>query len=320
MGSRCVALVCADEQAARRFGPHGSGALYTRTGRAFFDSARSEQLLAELQTACTDAGLFDELDTSWLLFDTELLPWSVKAEQLLKEQYASVGAAAAATLPVERAALEQARSRGLDVDDLLTRTHQRLDDTSAYTATYRRYRWDTDGLDGVRIAPFQLLASQGHTWETREHTWHLGLAERLRNACPARIQPTRSQVVDTSDPDSCAAGVAWWEEMTASGGEGMVVKPVANLTVHRGRVVQPGLKVRGREYLRIIYGPGYLRPDSLDKLRQRSLGRKRSLAQREYALGIEALHRLVADDPLWRVHEAVFGVLALESEPVDPRL
>ena len=118
-----------------------------------------------------------------------------------------------------------------------------------------------------------------------------------------------------------AAGVDWWTELTAAGGEGMVVKPAANLVrdAQRDRL-QPGLKVRGREYLRIIYGPDYTEPANLDRLRQRGLGHKRSMALREYALGLEALDRVARGEPLWRVHECVFAVLALESEPVDPRL
>ena len=56
------------------------------------------------------------------------------------------------------------------------------------------------------------------------------------------------------------------------------------------------------------------------RLRRRNLGHKRSLAAREYALGLEALDRAARGEPLWRVHECVFAILALESEPVDPRL
>ena len=112
----------------------------------------------------------------------------------------------------------------------------------------------------------------------------------------------------------------WWTSLTASGGEGMVVKPAANLVRGRRGLVQPGLKVRGPEYLRIIYGPDYTEERNLSRLRQRGLGLKRSLALREYGLGLEALDRLARGEPMWRVHECVFGVLALESEPVDPRL
>jgi protein phosphatase len=114
--------------------------------------------------------------------------------------------------------------------------------------------------------------------------------------------------------------VKWWMEMTASGGEGMVVKPSQAFVRGEKGLVQPGVKCRGREYLRIIYGPEYTRPEHLTRLRSRALGHKRSLALREYALGLESLDRLTAGEPLWRVHEAVFAVLALESEPVDPRL
>jgi hypothetical protein len=100
----------------------------------------------------------------------------------------------------------------------------------------------------------------------------------------------------------------------------MVVKPIANLTRTRRGLAQPGFKVRGREYLRIIYGPDYTAPQHLARLRDRNLAYKRSLALREYALGLESLDRVARDEPLWRIHEPVFAVLALESEPVDPRL
>ena len=100
----------------------------------------------------------------------------------------------------------------------------------------------------------------------------------------------------------------------------MVVKPVDFIARHKGKLLQPAVKCRGREYLRIIYGPEYTTPEHLEELRQRSVSLKRSLALREFALGIEALMRFVNRQPLRRIHECVFGVLALESEPVDPRL
>ena len=102
----------------------------------------------------------------------------------------------------------------------------------------------------------------------------------------------------------------------------MVVKPAANLPhLPDGRALaQPGLKVRGRDYLRLVYGPDYTEPANLTRLRQRAVARKRSLALREYALGLEALDRAARGEPLWRIHECVFAVLALESEPIDPRL
>ncbi|MEV7361581.1 polynucleotide kinase-phosphatase [Streptomyces sp. NPDC091299] len=325
MGSRAVVLVCRDaETALRRFGVSGpTGSLYTRTGRPFFDDeAVTEEVLGRLRSAIGDADLWRELETDWMLLDAELMPWSLKASGLLRSQYAAVGAAAAAAFPGALSALEGAAARGVDVTELLARQRERAADAGAFTEAYRRYCWTTDGLDGVRLAPFQILAVQGRSLADVPHDRQLALLDRLvEHDGSGLLQTTRRLFVDPGDPESVQAGVDWWLEMTGRGGEGMVVKPLdAVVRSTAGRLVQPGVKCRGREYLRIIYGPEYTRPENLARLRQRFLNHKRSLAIREYALGLEALDRLAEGEPLWRVHEAVFGVLALESEPVDPRL
>ncbi|MFF2956443.1 polynucleotide kinase-phosphatase [Kitasatospora sp. NPDC057965] len=353
MGSRAVVLVARDGAALeKRFGSAVPGAIWTRTGRAFLgDEALTAAVLDRLRAAAERSGLFEELRTDWLLLDAELMPWSLKAVELLRRQYAAVGAAAGAALPEVLAALERAGGRGLDVAELTGRQRRRAADAQAFTEAYRRYCWPTEGLAGIRLAPFQVLAAEGVNLAVRPHDEHLAWIDRLVAADEAHVadaantaetadaadaantadRPTTPLlhrtgrlVVDTADEASLAAGVAWWEQLTAAGGEGMVVKPLASLVRGKARegrpggLVQPGVKVRGREYLRIIYGPDYT--EHLDRLRQRFLGHKRSLALREYALGLEALDRLAAGEPLWRVHEPVFAVLALESEPVDPRL
>ncbi|MDH6110539.1 protein phosphatase [Kitasatospora sp. MAP12-15] len=347
MGSRAVVLVARQPGGLeRRFGIESSGAIWTRTGRAFLgDQELTDAILDRLRTAAEQAGLFEELATDWLLLDAELLPWSLKAMDLLRRQYASVGAAARTALPEVLSALGRAMERGIDGLAELTERHRlRAADATAFTEAYRRYCWPTEGLTGIRLAPFQVLAAEGANLAGRPHGEHLAWIDRLvaADASPAAgskagtdagatgpaqeplLRSTGRLLVDTEDEASIAEGIAWWERLTEAGGEGMVVKPLASLvrgTAGQGRpggLIQPGLKVRGREYLRIIYGPDYTR--HLDQLRQRSLGHKRSLALREYALGLEALDRLAAGEPLWRVHEPVFAVLALESEPVDPRL
>ncbi|WP_259670210.1 polynucleotide kinase-phosphatase [Streptomyces sp. ID38640] len=362
MGSRAVVLVCRDETVAGElFGvPKGvSGALYTRTGRPFFDDPEvTERLLRRVRDCAEEAGLWDGLETGWLLLDAELMPWSLKATGLLRKQYAAVGAASGAAFPGVLDALEAAAARGVEVSPLLGRQRDRAADAAAFTEAYRRYCWrvgataaDTaeapqepgggaglGDLDGIRLAPFQILAVQGRSLAGLAHTDQLALLDRLIAAegavtaresgtaggatdRPGLLATTRRILVDTEDETSVAAGIAWWQELTADGGEGMVVKPVRALIRQAdGRLVQPGVKCRGREYLRIIYGPEYTRPDNLQRLRVRHLGHKRSLALREYVLGLEALDRMADGEPLWRVHEAVFAVLALESEPVDPRL
>lgn len=321
MGSRAVALVRrTDIGGAASRAPADRGALYTRTGRSFFSTEITAAFLARLAAAVEAAGLYDELGTDWVLLDAEVLPWSAKAGDLIRSQYAAVGAAARAAVPAAVAVLAETAGRAIDVARLLNLQRAREQDARAFTDAYRRYCWPTDGLRGVAIAPFQVLASAGAAYHDREHSWHLALADRLVAADPELVRATTHRYVDVTDPASEAAATAWWQDMTAQGGEGMVVKPAANLTRARRRLVQPGLKVRGREYLRIIYGADYLRPENLERLRDRQLGRKRGLAEREYALGIEGLERLAQGEPLWRIHECVFAVLALESEPVDPRL
>jgi polynucleotide kinase-phosphatase len=321
MGSRAIVIVCRDEEAARkRFGVTGEGfgVCYTRTGRRFFDeSALEVQFLDRVRAAATAAGFWEEFATDWLCLDCELMPWSAKAQELVKQQYATVGASAQASLVDEVAALAQAAARGLDVGELLAHTAARQQMVGDYVAAYRRYCWPVNSVDDLKLAPFHLLASEGKVHADRPNDWHMQTLARLAGGI---ILATPFRIVDVTSPDSEAEGVRWWEELTGRGGEGMVVKPLEFIARDRRGLVQPAIKCRGREYLRIIYGPEYTADANLERLRARGLSTKRSLALREFALGLEALERFVRKEPLRRVHEAVFGVLALESEPVDPRL
>jgi protein phosphatase len=324
MGSRAVVIVCRDEEAARKhFGVAGEGigVCYTRTGRRFFsDSALECAFLARLHAAVSAARLWDELASDWLCLDCELMPWSVKAQELLRQQYAPAGAAAMAALPQAVSLLQMGASVNPQLRGLLTEYEERCNLAQLYVDAYRRYCWPVKSLDDLRLAPFHLLASEGRVHSDRDHAWHMDTLGRLSQSDPQFLLATPWRKVDLTNPADEADATAWWEKLTEAGGEGMVVKPLS--FVHKGRrdLAQPAVKCRGREYLRIIYGPEYTRTEHLIRLRQRALGGKRSLALREFALGIEALERFVRREPLRRVHECVFGVLALESEPVDPRL
>ncbi len=323
MGSRAVVLVGRDADALRRrFGLGGPGTTVTRTGRPFFvDEALGLAFLDAFAAAVGAAGLWDELRTDWLLVDAEIVPWSFKALDLLRHEYAPVASAGRAFSAVATEALARVAARGVaGADDLAARVEGRRDRIERFAAAYATHCWPTDGLRGVQVAPFQLLAAEGEVLAYRSHTWHLDAADRLVAADPGLVRPTRRVVVDTGDAPSCEAGTAWWLELVAAGGEGAVVKPLDGI-VGKGRsLVQPGLKVRGPEYLRLIYGPTYDDPAQLAALRRRSLGHKRSLALRELALGLEGLDRLVRGASLTLVHQCAFAVLALETEPVDPRL
>ena len=237
MGSRAVVLLCRDDEvAASPFGSGGgTGAVYTRTGRTFFPPALTETLLGRLREAVTKCGVWDELSADWLLLDAELMPWSAKAEDLLRNQYAAVGAAADSALGAAVSVLEKASAAGRGTRSVRC-SNARVPGRAmpiAYREAYRRYCWPTDGLDGLRLAPFQLLASGVRsgavTYYERDHGWHLALIDRLVEAAPDLLQSTRRLLVDSTDPESTSAAVRWWDELTAGGGEGMVVKPLANL-------------------------------------------------------------------------------------------
>jgi protein phosphatase len=324
MGSRAVIVICRDEDAARRrFGVEGEGigSCYTRTGRRFFDGQPKLEaaFLARVSAGIDGAGLWEELATDWLCLDCELMPWSLKATELLRRQYAPAGAAATLGLSAAIAALEQASARTDDVNDHLARFEGRRQQAERYVEAYGRYCWPVAGLEGVKLAPFHLLAGAGGVYTDRDHSWHVETLARLAAVDPLFVA-TPHRRVDLADEAAVAEANGWWRELTSGGGEGLVVKPLQFIAQGKRGLVQPAVKCRGAEYLRIIYGPEYDAPEHLPRLRQRALAGKRSLALRELALGIEALERFVRSEPLRRVHECVFGVLALESEPIDPRL
>lgn len=324
MGSRAVIALCRDEAAARRrFDAQAgeTGAIWTRTGRAFFnDPVMTEGLLARLRGAADAAGLWDELATDWVLLDAEIMPWSAKAGALIAQQYAPVAASARAGLSVAEAALQRALANGAPVAELAARTRDRRERADAYAHAWARYVWPVSGVDDLKVAPFHVLASESHVWFDLDHVWHMTWADRLAAAGDGVVASTRWRRLALADEAACAEAAGWWDELTAAGGEGMVVKPRDFVARGDKGLLQPALKVRGREYLRIIYGPEYDAPEHLARLRERRLGGKRALALKEFGLGHEALKRFVAGEPLRRVHECVFAVLALESEPIDPRL
>jgi protein phosphatase len=228
--------------------------------------------------------------------------------------------AAEAALDAATPVLHLAALRIPEVAELEIRFKERRGLAQLYAVAYSRYCWPVRTVEDLRLAPFHVMATECAVHADKHHEWHLDLISRVCGVQPPLLFVTEHRTVELQDPAQVESVIDWWEELTSRGGEGMVVKPSDFVARdHRG-LVQPAIKCRGREYLRIIYGPEYTLPANLERLRSRGLATKRSLALREFALGIEGLERFVKREPLRRVHECVFGVLALESEPVDPRL
>lgn len=341
MGSRAVAVLCRDAgAAAARFGVQdgSAGLIYTRSGRHFFEESQAEMertILDRLRTVLDGTGFWERFSTDWVCLDAELMPWSAKARALLVDQYAATGRAGRGGLAAAVAALRRAASlqthaapvdatvsgQNVDLAPLLARFEQRRESLDLFTAAYRGYCWPVNSVEDYRLAPFHILATEGRVWNGGTHLEHMAVIRDYMTGVDPLFIATDHILVELEDPESVDLGTRWWLELTASGGEGMVVKPLDFVTRDaRGEVLQPAVKCRGREYLRIIYGPEYSFADHLERLKKRSLKKKRRLALSEFALGMESLERFVNKEPLHRVHAPVFAVLALESEPVDPRL
>ena len=326
MGSRAVLVICKDEQtAAHRFGitGEGFGICYTRTGRNFFNEPETEQaLLTKVRDTLTRSGFWEKHQTDWACLDAELMPWSVKAQSLIQAQYAATGSAALNALAEAEAVLRVTAQRGIEgAHEMLHTFAEKKQAAEKFVSAYRAYCWEVTGIDDYKLAPFHILATEGAVHADKTHQWHMEQIAEICHADSTLFKLTPYKIVHLDNEAEIADAVRWWLELTGKGGEGMVVKPY-QFTAYGtdGTLLQPAVKCRGKEYLRIIYGPEYCKPENLTRLKKRGLAKKRSLALQEFALGIEALERFVRKEPLRRIHESAFGVLAMESEPTDPRL
>jgi len=324
MGSRAIVIVGKDEKTIQQtFGieNEGIGVIYTRTGRAYFNDKVTEQaFLNRINDALEKSGFYDRFQTDWVCLDAELMPWSAKAQSLLEMQYGSVGAAASYALKSAMETLQKAVTLNEDISSLLEHYGTRQKQARQFIDAYRQYCWPVNSLDDYKLAPFHILATDGNTWSHKDHEWHMENIKQLCEGDSAILLATSYKIVHLDNESRLQEATDWWFSLTGKGGEGMVVKPFDFIHTNKGKLIQPAIKIRGREYLRIIYGPEYTSPENLSRLKARGLSRKRSLALREFALGIEGLQRFINKEPLRKIHECVFGVLALESEPVDPRL
>jgi protein phosphatase len=333
-------------------GGESSGLIYTRTGRRFFggsDADKEEEVLSRLRAVLENTGFWDVFATNWVCLDTELMPWSAKARELLVKQYAPVSHAGRGGLTEAIAALERgiarranesaaradavsasgasdtagrrASGQNADLERVLENFQTRFENLSRYAEAWCRYCWTVQSVDDYKVAPFHILATEGKVWNDVDHPAHMETVARYMTGLDPLFMATEHITADLTDEGSVRAAVDWWTDLTESGGEGMVVKPLEFIASGKNKeLLQPAVKCRGREYLRIIYGPEYTDAPRMERLKKRSLGVKRRLALAEFALGMESLERFVNREPLYRVHECVAAVLAMESEPVDPRL
>lgn len=326
MGSRAVIVLCRDVETAEKYfhvENMGRGVIYTRTGRKFFDDNFTQNIILDrLDEVLKKSNFWEDFGTNWLCLDVEIMPWSEKAQSLIKNQYAGVANSGINSLGNAEKLLGSAVCVQADtgLEKWLEMVKFKKNALEKYAKAYGEYCWAVESVDDLKIAPFHILACEGRVFGENSHIWHMENIKKYLTGFDKIFVETPYICVETDNPESVKNGTEWWLEITASGGEGMVVKPENFTEIRDGKLLQPAVKCRGREYLRIIYGAEYLQSENLERLKKRSLTRKRTLALKEFSLGIESLKRFTSGESLSRVHECAFGVLALESEPVDPRL
>ena len=318
MGSRAVLLLFKDVEIAKQtVGSEILGVIYTRTGRRFFDKVTEKEVLHKLNEELKNKGYFEKYETDYVLLDAEIMPWNLKAKELISNQYAHVAENAILDRSKLKTKLEDAAQENSDLGRFLEEIEKKLENAKTFKEVFQKYCWDIEGAKKIQIAPFHILAHSNQTFFDKSHIWHMEKNQELAAESTLFVQ-TEYKII--SDEASEKEVIEWWKEMTVEGHEGIVIKPEHFIETNKGKLLQPAIKVRGRKYLNIIYGMDYLLPENLKRLKKRSAGKKGKLALREFALGVEGIQRFINEESIERVHECVLATLAMESDPVDPRL
>lgn len=318
MGSRAILFLFKNREAAEKHtGIPTLGTIYTRTGKRFFEKAIEENLVGHLNSELHRKNYFENHETDYVLFDAEIMPWNLKAKELISSQYAHV----AENALLDRSILQDKLTAGIALNtglqDWLEEYEQKLGNAEIFNGVFQKYCWEVESLQAIQIAPFHVLAHSGQTFFDKPHAWHMQMNRQLAEGSDLFVETEFKMITDEASEQEV---IDWWEAITEDGHEGLIIKPEFYIPRHKGKLLQPAIKVRGRKYLSIIYGMDYLEAKNLSRLKNRNTGKKQKLALKEFALGIEGLLRYRNGESLERVHECVLATLAMESDPVDPRL
>lgn len=318
MGSRAILFLFKDQEASEKHtGIRSLGTIYTRTGKRFFDHQTEAQLLRQLNEELKRMNYFEDQETDFVLLDAEIMPWNLKAKELISSQYAHVAENALLDRTFIKDKLAAAAEGNSELQQWLEEYEEKLGNAEDFNEVFQKYCWDVDSVSAIQIAPFHILAHSNRTFFDKPHTWHMEMNRHLAGHSDLFVE-TEFKVI--SDEASEAEVIEWWKEITEDGHEGIIIKPAFYMARSKGKLLQPAIKVRGSRYLKIIYGMDYLESANLIRLKNRNAGKKQKMALKEFSLGIEGIKRYVNGETIERVHECVLGVLALESDPVDPRL
>ena len=316
MGSRAVIFIAKDKNITKQLLNHDAlGVITTRTGRAFFEPELQLEVLAAIHKELLAKNYFEQYETDYVLMDAEILPWNLKAHHLIDTQYANVSEQA--LMDRQQLLNKLQATSNINVSNWINEYSDKLKNAARFDAVYKNYCWPTNNVKGIQIAPFHILAHSETTHFDKPHTWHMEMNASLAENSSLFLA-TEYRLIESEQQEQEV--INWWKEMTEHGHEGIVIKPLNFIEERKNKLLQPAIKVRGREYLRIIYGMDYTDKAQLQQLKKRNPSRKMRNALLEFKLGMEGIKRFVQLESSARVHECVLATLALESETIDPRL
>jgi polynucleotide kinase-phosphatase len=318
MGSRAILFLFKDTESSKKHtGIDSLGVIYTRTGRRFFDIAIEEQIVGRINQNLHENGYFEKYGTDYLLLDAEIMPWNLKAKELISSQYAHVSENAILDRMKLKEKIESAFKGNEALEGWLEEYEQKLENAYTFKEVFQKYCWEIEDVDSIRIAPFHVLSHSNQTFFDHPHTWHMEMNRQFARISSLFMETEYKIITDEASEEEV---IHWWKDITSEGHEGIVIKPEFFIARNKGKLLQPAIKVRGRKYLNIIYGMDYLLPNNLERLKNRNTGKKQKLALKEFSLGVEGIKRYKNGESIERVHECVLATLAMESDPVDPRL
>lgn len=317
-GIRVVAIICKDSGVASRcFGVQENvgGVLYSRTGQRIFDDTNVEiALINQIRSAIEISGTWEKLKTDWVCLDCELMPLQFDQREDLKKRYAQIGLAGVHSLNEVVKQLRQTKVDG-KANEVLMHFDERLNAVKNFVKIYQQYCCSTKAIENLRLVPFHIMATEGRLHTNKDHFWHLETISKIVKEIPnSFLGRVEYRVVDLNNLKSQKESIDWWEEINNLGGEGIVAKPQTFIVKKQGNLLQPAIKCRGREFLRLTFGPEYTDPISMRILREQNVVGKQIFSLKEFSLGIEAMTRFIQHESKSRIQECIFGIVALEIE------
>ena len=318
MGSRAVILAFENEEAALKYTNQSKTTIiYTRRGLSFFKGSDEEYICSKIQNLLRATNYYKKHNTGFVLMDAEILPWNAKGMGLLSNQY----------LPV----LDSSKSLNENIikslsgvenlDYIKEEVIKNLDNIEKYKEQLENYCWDTN-ITNIKIAPFHLLAHEKKTFFDKPHEWHLNHFNEIIDLKENDLFiKTPYVIVNLDSEDSKKKAIDFWLDITSKGYEGVMFKSETFVEKNAdGKTILPMMKVRGKDYLRIIYGINYNDKKYLDKLRYRNVSKKRFLHYTEMSLSIESIKLFSNGEPFNKWHDYIFASICLGNMATDHRL